>query len=157
MKIRLILTALSLLFSFQSFSEDLKFDRIVSVYDGDTFKVQIDNLPKIFGDCLPIRVRGVDSPEMKSNCLLEKKLAKLAKAYTTTLLQEAKTIEIKNISRDKYFRITADVFVDGCCLAKELIQKGFGRSYFGDTRGSWEKEAKKYFEMHPEDLDDEWK
>jgi endonuclease YncB( thermonuclease family) len=34
--------------------------KVISVYDGDTFRVNIDSLPPIVGRNIPIRVNGVD-------------------------------------------------------------------------------------------------
>lgn len=34
--------------------------KVISVYDGDTFRVNIDSLPPIVGKNIPIRVNGVD-------------------------------------------------------------------------------------------------
>jgi endonuclease YncB( thermonuclease family) len=33
--------------------------KVISVYDGDTFRVNIDSLPPIVGKNIPIRVNGV--------------------------------------------------------------------------------------------------
>jgi tRNA G10 N-methylase Trm11 len=41
-------------------------------------------------------------------------------------------------SNNKYFRILADVYVDGVNLADELIQHGHAKSYDGGTKSSWE-------------------
>ena len=39
--------------------------KVISVYDGDTFRVNIDSLPPIVGKNIPIRVNGVDTPEIQ--------------------------------------------------------------------------------------------
>lgn len=45
---------------------------MVSVYDGDTFKVNIDDYPAIVGEAISIRIRGIDAPEIRGKCLSEK-------------------------------------------------------------------------------------
>jgi endonuclease YncB( thermonuclease family) len=49
--------------------------KVISVYDGDTFRVDIDSLPPIVGKNIPIRVNGVDTPEIRGKCQYEKNLA----------------------------------------------------------------------------------
>jgi len=39
---------------------------VLSIYDGDTFKVNIDGFPPICGKEISIRIRGIDAPEIKS-------------------------------------------------------------------------------------------
>ena len=40
--------------------------KYISNYDGDTVTVNIDNVPALFGSHIPVRVRGIDTPEMKT-------------------------------------------------------------------------------------------
>lgn len=47
------------------------------------------------------------------------------------------TIELRNIQRSKYFRILADVYIDGVSLADNLIQSGHARPYDGGKRLGW--------------------
>ena len=42
--------------------------KVISVYDGDTFRVDIDSLPPIVGKNIPIRLNGVDTPEIQGKC-----------------------------------------------------------------------------------------
>lgn len=41
------------------------------------------------------------------------------------------------MSRDKYFRIDADVFVDDVDLAQELIKHQLGVAYSGGIKPDW--------------------
>ena len=110
---------------------------IVSVYDGDTFMVNIKGYPPIVGDEISIRINGVDTPEKRGTSGYVKELAEKARKFTEHKLMNAKTIELRNMRRGKYFRIVADVYVDGQNLAKELIRVGLGKEYGGGTRPSW--------------------
>lgn len=104
-------------------------DEVSSVYDGDTFRVTIKDWPAIIGERIPVRPRGVDTPEIKGpRCERERTLARKAKQYTVAKLRNAKTIELKNIQRGGRFRIIADVYVDGKSLAEDLINTGHGRA-----------------------------
>ena len=44
---------------------DLTVTQLVRVYDGDTFYVHIDGLHPIIGKNAPIRLTGVDTPDVK--------------------------------------------------------------------------------------------
>jgi len=50
--------------------------KLISVYDGDTFRVDINSLPPILGKNIPVRVAGIDTPEIQGKCFYEKNLAK---------------------------------------------------------------------------------
>ena len=62
---------------------DLTVTRLVRVYDGDTFYVDIDKLHEIIGKGIPIRLRGVDTPEVghRSKCDEEKILGNQARVF----------------------------------------------------------------------------
>ena len=55
--------------------------KVISVYDGDTFRVNIDSLPPIVGKNIAIRVNGVDTPEIRGKCQYEKNLALEARDF----------------------------------------------------------------------------
>ena len=112
-------------------------DKVGTVYDGDTFSVSINQWPAIIGKNIPVRLKGVDTPEMKGACYQEILKAREAKKFTVQRLRSAKKVELKNMSRDKYFRIDADVFIDGKDLAKELINNRLGISYSGGIKNDW--------------------
>ncbi len=116
---------------------DVKVDRIYSVYDADTFRADIDKWPLVIGHHIPIRINGIDAPEIRGKCQAEKNKAKLARAFTLNTLTNAQTIELGNIKRGKYFRILADVYVDNKNLAQMLIKVGHARAYDGGKRQGW--------------------
>ena len=117
---------------------DLTVTRLVRVYDGDTFYVDIDELHPIIGQKVPIRLRGVDTPEVgrRGKCDEEKILGNQARVFVEDRLTGAKII-LLNIDRGKYFRIIADVTYDGVDLATELLKAGLGRKYDGGKRSGW--------------------
>ena len=39
-----------------------------SIYDGDSFRVNIDEWTDIIGKSVPIRILGIDTPEMRGKC-----------------------------------------------------------------------------------------
>ena len=85
--------------------------KVISVYDGDTFRVNIDSLPPIVGKNIAIRVNGVDTPEIRGKCQYEKNLALKARDFVRDRLANAKEIKLTNLQRGKYFRVVASVLV----------------------------------------------
>jgi len=110
---------------------------VIRVYDGDTFFINIKDYPPILGENISVRINGIDTPEKRGTSGYVKELAEKARKFTENKLMNAKTIELRNMRRGKYFRILADVYVDGVNLAKELIRVGLGKKYGGGTRPSW--------------------
>ena len=113
-------------------------DQIVEVYDGDTFKIDLPSQHPLFGDDISIRVLGIDTPELKGSSDEVKALAYKAKNRTQELLSDAKTIELKNPQRDKYFRVLAEVWIDGESLGEKLKSDGLAKDYDGEgARPEW--------------------
>lgn len=111
--------------------------RVTNVYDGDTFRVDIDQWPDFIGKNTPVRINNIDTPEIRGQCAFEKRLAQQAKVFTQQRLLNAKQIELKHIKRGKYFRIAADVYLDGQSLAQGLLVAGLARRYQGKHKSSW--------------------
>ena len=116
---------------------DLVVEKYISAYDGDTFRVDVAEIHPLIGQNMPIRLRGVDTPEIRGKCDQEKALAIKARDFVRHILANAETILLKNIDRGKYFRIVADVSVDGVDLGSTLIENGLGRPYDAHKKESW--------------------
>ena len=113
-------------------------DQIVEVYDGDTFKIDLPSQHPLFGDDISVRVLGIDTPEMRGTSDEVKALAYKAKNRTQELLSDAKMIELKNPQRDKYFRVLAEVWIDGESLGEKLKSDGLAKDYDGEgARPEW--------------------
>ena len=106
---------------------------LASVYDGDTFRVHLACKYGVFCKTIPIRVRGVDCPEIKGGSAETKALAKRAKAFTKDFLKGGKIL-LRNCGRDKYFRLLCDVKVNGQSLGEELLKAGHAIPYDGGTK-----------------------
>ena len=106
---------------------------LASVYDGDTFRVHLSCKYGVFCRTIPIRVRGVDCPEIKGGSAETKTLAKQAKTFTKNFLKGGKIL-LRNCGRDKYFRLLCDVKVNGQNLGEELIKAGHAIPYDGGTK-----------------------
>ena len=111
--------------------------KIISVYDGDTFRVNIDSLPPIVGKNIPVRLEGVDTPEINGKCQYEKDLALEARDFVRSKLSNAVEILLNDLQRGKYFRIVAKVYIDGVSLEEELLQNGLAYQYNGGKKSNW--------------------
>lgn len=109
---------------------------LVSVYDGDTIKVNVKGWPDIIGKKISVRVRGIDTPEIRGKCPYEKQLAIDARDAAIEFLNGSKLF-ISNIERGKYFRLVADVEVNGKSLSEHLLESGLAREYNGGRRLPW--------------------
>tara|TARA_R110002124_G_scaffold224352_1_gene389754 strand:- start:5065 stop:5493 length:429 start_codon:yes stop_codon:yes gene_type:complete len=110
---------------------------VTSIYDGDTFRANIEGFPAVIGEHMSIRINGIDTPELRGKCDKEKQLARKAKQFTVERLRDSKTIVLKNIKRGKYFRLIADVYVDGVNLGEQLVKQGHAVKYQGKTKQTW--------------------
>ena len=117
--------------------ESYKIEKIISVYDGDTFRADIRGLPDIIGKNIAIRILGIDTPEIKGKCEEEKIVAIKARDFARKALFNAKTITLKNLKRDKYFRLLADVYFDDTDLADALLVNNLAVKYSGKKKSSW--------------------
>ena len=117
----------------EDLSQNFNKVELASVYDGDTFRVYLACNYRVFCKSIPIRVRGVDCPEIKGGSAETKELAKQAKAFTKNFLKGGKIL-LRNCGRDKYFRLLCDVKVNGQSLGEELLKAGHAIPYDGGTK-----------------------
>jgi endonuclease YncB( thermonuclease family) len=111
---------------------------ITRVYDGDTITVDIPGWPPVVGKSIGIRVWGIDTPERKDQRPHIKEMAVAARE-----LVEAKAkatggrVTLKDVARDKYFRLLARVYIGGHEIAAELKAAGLAKEYYGETKVPW--------------------
>ncbi len=103
-------------------------------YDADTITFDIPNVHPLIGKHISVRVRHLDAPEIKGKLPCEKEAARTAKRLIETLMKNAKRIDLKNAGKDKYFRILADVIVDGKPLKDTLLKNNLAYAYEGKTK-----------------------
>lgn len=100
-------------------------------YDGDTITVNIPEVPVLIGDEITVRVNGIDAPEIEGRNACERKAAVLAQRAVEKILQEARRIDLRNVKRDKYFRVLADIYADGDLLSEYLLKHKLAVPYDG--------------------------
>jgi micrococcal nuclease len=113
---------------------EYKIKEIVKVVDGDTVDVLIDLGFHVYHK-ERVRLSGIDTPEMNSNNVLEKEMAKKAKTFITTWLKEQKNLTIKTYKDDKYGRLLGEIFGNGgVCVNNLLMEKGLAWDYLTNTK-----------------------
>lgn len=107
------------------------------VIDGDTVVISIPELPEVFGKKISVRLAGIDTPELRGKCPYERGLANRAKDRVEGIIMKGKAISLGDVQRDKYFRLLANVLVDGENVAATLIEEGLAVTYSGGTKRDW--------------------
>ncbi len=116
--------------------------KVIKVYDGDTITIA-SRLPYKESPLyrLSVRLRGIDTPEIKGCDDDEKSAAKITRDYVSSITMN-KIVKLENIESEKYGRILADVFVDGVLLNKKLVDERYAVKYDGGRKqkpSSWLK------------------
>lgn len=111
-------------------------ERITSIYDGDTFRADIAGWHPLAGERVPIRINGIDAPELRARCDNEKRQARAAKQWLAERLRSADVIELRHMERGKYFRIVADVYADGADVGREMMEQGLAVPYDGGHKAN---------------------
>lgn len=136
MKTKLLLTLL-LIFRFAysvEYTDTITDFTVIKVRDGDTFTIDIHNIPDVFGKNIAVRIRGIDTPEKNDKREEIRKLSLQAKEEVERLLLNSKKITLYNLGRDKYFRLLASVKADNVDIAEYLIKKGLAKKYNGGKK-----------------------
>ena len=115
-------------------AKDIKLQEIISVYDGDTVTANISSIYKELEIMMPIRLKGIDTPEIRGKCHKEIILAMKAKSFLMARIKRGNSFELKNVTKGKYFRIVGTLYIDGIDVNQELIKAGLARRYNGQTK-----------------------
>jgi endonuclease YncB( thermonuclease family) len=111
--------------------------QVLAVVDGDTLEVRA----RIWlGQDIVTRVRlaGIDTPEARSDCSRERRLAAAATAFVQAQV-EAPGVRLRDITYGKYAgRVLARVeTAQGQDLGAALVRAGLARPYAGGRRAPW--------------------
>lgn len=109
----------------------------VQIYDGDSFKVTINDWPEVIGKNIDIRLKGADAPDFSAKCDKERELAQQASDFAWNFIIGAQKVELVEIERDHYFRLLARIQADGKDLSTALIDAGLAKPYDGGPILSW--------------------
>lgn len=117
----------------EPFSPDVKFGKVIKVYDGDTITIAAKPYEHYPVYRFSVRLNGIDTPELKTHNENEKKHAVMARDALKDRIF-GKFVELKNVSFEKYGRLLADVYLDGENLNEWLIMNNFATKYDGGTK-----------------------
>ncbi len=108
--------------------------KVIKVYDGDTItvatKLPMRNSPVYR---FPVRLTGIDSPEIKGKSEAEIALAKKSRDALNELIY-GKIVKLQNVSTEKYGRLLADVYIDSIHVNKWLLDNKYAIPYDGSTK-----------------------
>ena len=110
-----------------SHSSELEVLEITKVYDGDTFKVNLNCTVDLFCKNISIRPTNYDAFELRDP--VNKRQARAAREKLKSLLTNAQRVELRNVRRGKYFRLVADVYVDDRRLSDIMLSTGLVKPY----------------------------
>jgi endonuclease YncB( thermonuclease family) len=110
---------------------------VLRVNDGDTFEARVRIWPGT-DVTTKVRLRTVDTPELRYRCEEERVKAYAAREALTAMLRQG-SVTITNVQQDKYGgRVDADVATAGTPnVADALIARGFARPYEGGRKANW--------------------
>lgn len=103
----------------------------INCYDGDTCKVNIlnSNIPSIFSHNIPIRVKGIDTAELRGTEGKIKELAYKARSFSNKFIRGG-YIRLTDCTRGKYFRLVCNIVnSQGHNLATELLNNNLAKPY----------------------------
>lgn len=117
-----------------SFDGDTKTAHVQSVYDGDSCTVEFAlHGVQYAWKC---RLAGIDTPELRTKNLYEKKIARQARDELRRKIL-GKDITIRCGKFDKYGRLLITPYLEGEDICIWLITENHARKYDGGRRGSW--------------------
>jgi len=130
---------LCLVFSGSAKASELLQVELVSVYDGDTIKVNFKGCSHFRCQGVLVRFAGVDAPEVRTPCMREKEVALKLKETIQDLLLAADTISLSLVKGavDPYGRVLAKVYADGLDVSQMLLDSGMVRENHGEKRRAW--------------------
>lgn len=108
----------------------------VDNYDGDTITFNIPGVHPIIGKQMKVRIDGIDTPELKGKCKLERQRAMAAKIFIRKAFDilKDKPVTLENARRGKYFRIVADVKIGAIDIGKYMVQNNLAVAYDGGKK-----------------------
>lgn len=107
---------------------------VIKVYDGDTITIAAHiPIPDSPLYRFSVRLLGIDCAEIKGKTVAEKEIATKARSALSTKILN-KTVQLKNVSLEKYGRLLADVYLDGVHLNQWMLDNGHAVAYDGGTK-----------------------
>ena len=102
---------------------------VLRVVDGDTFEARVHLWPGL-SITTRVRLRGIDTPEMKGRCMDERIKAEQARDALRAILEQGEVV-IARVTLDKYGgRVLADAATYATAdIAASMLETGLARRY----------------------------
>jgi endonuclease YncB( thermonuclease family) len=117
------------------FIPSIHYCKVVKVYDGDTITVAttlpLKNDSRVFR--FRVRLRHIDSPEIKGSTPKEKQLAIKARDALHAKIFD-KIVRLENNGTEKWGRVLADVYYDDIYINQWMLDNNFAVPYEGGTK-----------------------
>ena len=114
---------------------------IIDVYDGDSCTIMLDIGFHLFLE-EDARLYGIDTPELRTKNLEEKKAGYKARDYLRKRILN-KDVKVRTYKEGKFGRYLIDIFLlegdEYTNINKELIEKGYAKPYLGGTKEKFSK------------------
>ena len=109
---------------------------VIRVIDGDTFEARVHLWPGL-SITTRVRLRGIDTPELKARCMEERIKAEQARDALRAMLDQGE-VTIARVTLDKYGgRVLADAATDATPdVGESLLHAGLARRY-ESRRATW--------------------
>lgn len=106
---------------------------VTGVYDGDTITADIDLGMGVWSHEQKIRLRGINTPEIKIGTAEDRALGAKARDYLRSLLM-GKTVVIRTFKdkKEKFGRWLADVWIDEVKVNDRMIESGHAVPFMAD-------------------------
>ena len=118
------------------FLPELVYGKVIKVYDGDS--ITVASKSQLTGDKIyryPVRLRGIDAPEIRSKYSKEIELAHMSKQALHALIYD-KIVRLDNVKTEKYGRLLADVYLDDLHINKWLLENNYAIPYDGNAKNT---------------------
>lgn len=126
----------------ETYIPKITYGKVIKVYDGDTITVAAylpESNKRVYK--FSVRLRGIDSPELRGSSAAEKKHAIVARDALSERILD-KYVNIKNVSTEKYGRLLADVYFEETNMNDWMVSNNYAVEYDGGTKHrakSWDK------------------
>ena len=109
---------------------------VIKVYDGDTITIaaKVSRCSSTFYK-FSVRLRGIDTPEIKGKTNDEKQAAIRARDTLSGKILH-KSVSLKDVKYDKYGRLLAEVYFKGKNMNQWMLDNRLGIAYDGGTKES---------------------
>jgi endonuclease YncB( thermonuclease family) len=109
--------------------------KVVKVYDGDTITIACKILTQENSPIyrFSVRLREINSPEMKTKSPVEKQIEKKSQKALSDLIFD-KIVYLTDVGMDKYGRVLANVYLDQINISCWMLQNNHAVKYDGGTK-----------------------